>query len=186
MKIVFSMSATLSDRALQDILAKKSAGIRVLASRKLSNTNYLFAVANEDGDYVVSRATLRQAGLVSNKFTLNKIEALATKQTLYEVQKFMDKFVGAGKSLSAPPPLYSLIYPLSDLGVDLTPDLDDKLRDWQEKFNDLLPMRWIATDPTRQTVEICLNDPSKQDEQQNLEDKNEVFICLRNYLIYRK
>lgn len=185
MEIQFSLSASLSDRALQEVLNRGKLNVRVVASRKISNTQYLFAYINEDGDNIVCRATLAQAGLVSNKFILRKVEPLSTEETLWHVQKAFDKFDSAGKSLSAPPPLFSLIYPLSDLGVSLSPDLDDILRDWQRKFELALPVRWASVDWAAEKVEVCLVDPSRQDEQQNLETKEAVFICLKNYLRYR-
>lgn len=185
MEILVSISAALSNRALQEVLNRGKLDVRVVASRKISNTQYLFAYMNDEGDNVVCRATLAQAGLVANKYVLRKVEPLSTEETLWHVQKAFDKFDGAGTSLSAPPPLYSLIYPLSDLGVDRTPDLDDILRDWQERFGWMFDVDWASVDWASETVEVCLRDPSQKDAQMEHKLKETAFCCLQNYLRYR-
>jgi hypothetical protein len=185
MEISISLSANLSDRALQEVLNRGKLNVRVVASRKISNTLYLFAYINDDGDYVVCRATLAQAGLVANKFVLRKVEPLSTEETLWHVDKAFDKFDSAGKSLSAPPPLCSFIYPLSDFGIDKTPDLDDILRDWRAKFEVAIPLKWTGVDWNAETIEIRMEDPSCQDQRPVLGTKDAVFDCLQNYFRYR-
>ncbi|AXG66907.1 hypothetical protein HOU08_gp181 [Dickeya phage vB_DsoM_JA29] len=185
MEILVSISAALSNRALQEVLNRGKLDVRVVASRKISNTQYLFAYMNEDGDNVVCRATLAQAGLAANKYVLRKVEPLSTEETLWHVQKAFDKFDGAGTSLSSPPPLYSLIYPLSDLGVDRTPDLDDILRDWEARFSWMFNSRWVSVDWASETIEVCLHDPARQNAQMEGKMKEIVFCCLQNYLRYR-
>lgn len=185
MKTFVSVSAALSDRALQEVLIRGKTDVRVVASRKMNNNTYLFAYINEDGDYVVCRASLSQAGLAQNKYVLRKVEPLSTVETLWHVQKAFDKYKGAGVSLSGPPPLYSLIYPLADFNLQKTPDLDNILRDWCDRFRPAIATRWACVDWRSDTVEVCLEDPSRQDEQQNLQTKEIVFSCLRNYFRYR-
>lgn len=185
MEIFISISAALSDRALQEVLNRGKLDVRVIASRKVSNTQYLFAYMDENGDNIVCRATLAQAGLIANKYVLRKVEPLSKEETLWHVQKAFDKYDGAGKSLSSPPPLYSLVYPLADFGIQRTPDLDDIVRDWERRFKTMFDMRWASVNWEAESIEVCLTDPARQNRQ--LDDKMELVIgtCLKNYLHYR-
>lgn len=185
MEIYISISAVLSDRALQDILIRGKQNVKVTASRKVSNTQYLFSFIDDNGENVVCRATLSQTSIVSNNFVLRKVEPLATVETLWHVQKTFDKYDRAGTSLSSPPPLYSLIYPLADFGIQRTPDLDDIVRDWQEKFKAHFNMRWASVDWRAETIEVSLQDPARQNMQLDNKMKETIGSCLNNYLKHR-
>ncbi|WOL24435.1 hypothetical protein fHeYen902_089c [Yersinia phage fHe-Yen9-02] len=168
MRISISLSAIqMSAQALTKIV-----GFRVLDHRLLREDNgialYAFVAYSQGdtGDYELKVAKLIRKGLATNSYKLKNIATIAENfQSVYEASSAMEKLNPTGEftSLSAPPPLSSFQFWLSDLGIKFSPELDMILNEWLNTQK-IARVQYACVDPRQNIIEVSLIDPSRDNE----------------------
>lgn len=146
----------------------KVVGFRVLDFRLLREqagfAYYAFvAFATDDsGDYDLKVAKLRQQGLASNSYKLANITTIGEGyQSVHEASTAMDKLSPHAKfmSLSAPPPIQSATFPLTDFRIPVSPALQERVDSWVA-VQKIAPVRYAVVNPRLQAIEVAFRDPS--------------------------
>lgn len=146
----------------------KAVGFRVLDHRPLREQDgfafYAFvAFADDDsGDYELKVAKLRRQGLVTNSYKLVNITTIGEGyQSVFEASTAMEKLNPNGKfmSLSAPPPIQSCVFQLSDFRIPIDSGLQNRVDSWSRCQN-IAPLRYAVVNPRTQSIEVAFKDAS--------------------------
>lgn len=159
---------SLSGPQISAEVLTRAVGFRVLDHRLLREDQgfavYAFVCYSEDdtGDYEVKLAKLRRQSLVGTTYKLSDVFTVAQDfQSVYDASKHMDSLNARGRftSLSAPPPISSAVFFLSDFEIPIDPDLSIRLDAWV-KAQKICPIRYAIVNPRNESIEVAFSDPS--------------------------
>lgn len=165
-------------------------GFRVLDHRLLRETDgisfYAFvAFATDDsGDYDLKIAKLIRKGLSTHSFKLADIKTVGEGyQSVYDASMAMERLDTKGKynSLSAPPPIQSVVFTLADFQIPITPDLQPRIDAWCEAQT-ICPLRYAVVNPRTDSIEVAFKDASAHNSdiiEQML--RNSLYQALGDY-----
>ncbi|QYW03159.1 hypothetical protein pEaSNUABM14_00199 [Erwinia phage pEa_SNUABM_14] len=148
-----ALSAVLGVRALDHKLLSEEPGFVSYA--------YVAFASDDSGDYVVRIAKLRRQGISSNSYKVVQTSALKTKfSSVYNASMAMEKLGdNAVVSQSAPPPIQSAVFLLSDFKIQMTPGLQHVVDLWCDA-QEIAPLRYAVINPRTETVEVAFRDAS--------------------------
>lgn len=162
MLISVSMTREMNERQLQKVLSVKNPTTRVLFSLAIKDTmstaTYVYVTADDEGDYSIHQADLRLVSLTTRQYAVKQDRELESGlQSLWEAKQRISRMKG-GKSLSGGRPLQAITFPLSMLGMQGNPNLEQVLYNWCHT-QDIIPLRYASYDQDRDCIELGLVDP---------------------------
>ncbi|QZE56392.1 hypothetical protein pEaSNUABM40_00198 [Erwinia phage pEa_SNUABM_40] len=161
--VSLSKATQITAQALQSVV-----GFRVLDHRLLREDDgfafYAFVtfMRDDSGDYELKIAKLIRKGLTTHSFKLSGLTTVSEGyQSIYDAAMAMERLNANGKfiSLSAPPPIQSLVFQLSDFKIQMTPELQDRVDTWC-KVQTICPLRYAVVNPRTDAIEVAFKDPS--------------------------
>lgn len=142
-------------------------GVRALDHKLLSEEPgfvryaYVAFASDDSGDYVVKIAKLRRQGLSTNSYKVVETATLKTKfSSVYNAAMAMEKLGDATVlSQSAPPPIQSAVFLLSDFKIQITPGLQHIVDLWCDA-QEIAPLRYAVINPRTESIEVAFRDAS--------------------------
>ncbi|QZE56058.1 hypothetical protein pEaSNUABM52_00200 [Erwinia phage pEp_SNUABM_52] len=186
MKIFVSLAATqMNAQALTKVV-----GFRVLDHRLLREDNgvalYAFVsyAQGDTGDYEVQVAQLIRKGLSTNSYKLKNITSIADNfQSVFDASTTMEKLSPTGKfmSLSAPPPIQSAVFQLTDFKIPFSAGLQDRVDSWG-RCQGIAPIRYAVVNPRTLAIEVAFQDASAHNSDiiQNMM-RDSLYAALGDY-----
>lgn len=184
MAIAISLSKELTPKLLQKVLSVGNPTIRVLDSRCLKDgpkeSIYLYVTADESGDYTVSQVYLGRKSLTSNDFFVRSDRELETGlQSLWEAHQRLSK---AHSSVSGARPMRAMIFPLSMMGMQFHPNLEQIIFNWGNT-QDIIPLTYATYNPRIDAIELGLQDPGARNTSVRMRIMEQgIFSELKAYL----
>ena len=187
MLISISMTKQMRLTQFQDILKPTLKGRRVLNAQLIgnrgANETYVYLVADEDGYYDLRRAELSRKALTSNTYVLEKDSVIETGiETLWHAHQIIKRMRGVGVSLSGARPMASVSFPLSMIGLQASPNLEQVIYNWGLE-QDIVPLRYAVYNPRSDAFELSLEVPNARNSGTRMRIIEQgLFSALKQYL----
>lgn len=147
------LSSILGVRALDHKLLREESGFAIYA--------YVAFASDDSGDYVVKIVKLRRQGLASNSYKVVETNTLRAKfSSVYNAAMAMERLgTDVVRSESAPPPIQSATFPLTDFRIPVSAELQARVDSWAA-VQEIAPVRYAVVNPRLQAIEVAFKDPS--------------------------
>lgn len=184
MLVSISLNREMTGAQLQKLLNAKGDDRRVLMSRLISDDKrgavYLYVTADEAGDYTVNQVHLGSRSLIERDYFVKADRVLETGlQSMWEAKTRMVK---SRASLSGAKPIQAITFPLSVMGLQFHPNLEQIVYNWG-KTQDIVPINYATYNPREDAIELSLQDPGARNSSVRMRIIEQgLFTELKKYL----
>lgn len=182
MKITIPLNAELYPEELTELLRASGHNIRAAYCKKTSSSangstmTYAF-VSTED---MLFQATLIRVSLTSNTYKVSKLRSLGGFESMWHALQHYNKLRPI--SHSGGRPLQAILYPLSMVGMQANPNLDQILYNWCNT-QEVIPLTYAVYNPREDAIELGLQDPNARNSSARMRViERSVFSELKKYL----
>lgn len=182
MKISIPIHAELEPEELTALLRESGHSQRAMYCKKTSMTRNgaTMTYAFITGEDVLFQATLIRTSLVSNTYKVSKLRSLGGFESMWHALQVYNKLKPV--SYSGGRPLQAIQYPLSMVGMQANPNLDQILYNWCNT-QEVIPLTYAVYNPRDDAIELGLQDPNARNSSARMRViERSVFSELKQYL----
>ncbi len=181
MKITIPLKAEMTPEELTALLGNN---VKVAYCKRTSNAGsrqtYAYTAFNSDGDVILNQVTLIRTSLTSNTFRPSRVMNLGTYDTMWHALQVYNNLRPV--SHSGGRPLQAINFPLSMIGLQFNPNLEQILYNWG-RTQEIIPIYYCTYNPRNDSIELSLQDPNARNSSERMRVIEQgVFTELKRYL----